>query len=37
MPEAANLPNDVDALKGIILERSTQLEVAEALLISQIT
>ena len=35
MPEAADLPNDVEALKGIILERSTQLEVAEALLISQ--
>ena len=35
MPEAANLPNDVEALKGIILERSTRLEVAEALLISQ--
>src|SRR5271167_757240 len=35
MPEAAELPNDVEALKGIILERSTKLEVAEALLISQ--
>src|ERR1700722_1984795 len=35
MPQAADLPNDVEALKGIILERSTQLEVAEALLISQ--
>src|SRR6202051_516033 len=35
MPEAADLPNDVEALKGIILERSTKLEVAEALLISQ--
>src|ERR1700721_1914088 len=35
MPEAADLPNDVEALKGIILERSSKLEVAEALLISQ--
>jgi transposase len=35
MPEAANLPNDVEALKGMILERSAKLEVAEALLISQ--
>ena len=35
MPEAAELPNDVQALKGIILERSTKLEVAEALLLSQ--
>src|SRR5277367_5632456 len=35
MPEAAELPNDVEALKGIILERSTKLEVAEALLIFQ--
>src|ERR1700692_5015202 len=35
MPEAADLPNDVEALKGIILERSTKLEVAQALLISQ--
>lgn len=35
MPKAADLPNDVEALKGIILERSTKLEVAEALLISQ--
>jgi hypothetical protein len=35
MPEAADLPNDVEALKGIILECSTKLEVAEALLISQ--
>src|ERR1700683_1771107 len=35
MPQAADLPNDVEALKGIILERSTKLEVAEALLISQ--
>src|ERR1700678_23810 len=35
MPKAADLPNDVEALKGIILERSSKLEVAEALLISQ--
>jgi transposase len=35
MPQAADLPNDVEALKGIILERSTKLKVAEALLISQ--
>jgi transposase len=35
MPEAANLPNDVEALKGLILERSAKLEVAEALVISQ--
>ena len=35
MPKAADLPNDVEALKGMILERSTKLEVAEALLISQ--
>ena len=35
MPKAAELPNDVEALKGIILERSAKLEVAEARLISQ--
>jgi transposase len=35
MPKAADLPDDVEALKGIILERSAKLEVAEALLISQ--
>jgi transposase len=35
MPKAAELPNDVEALKSIILERSAKLEVAEALLISQ--
>ena len=35
MPEAAALPNDVEALKGIILARSAKLEVAEALVISQ--
>lgn len=33
MPQAADLPNDIDALKGIILERSAKLEAAEALLI----
>jgi len=33
MPKAADLPNDVEALKGIILERSAKLEAAEALLI----
>jgi transposase len=31
----AELPNDVDALRRIVLERSAKLEVAEALLISQ--
>ena len=42
MPKAADLPNDVEALKGIIIqrevvlsERTARLEVAEALLISQ--
>jgi transposase len=35
MPEAPDLPNDVEALKGMILERSAKLEVAEALVISQ--
>jgi transposase len=35
MPKAADLPNDVEALKGIILERNSKLEVAEALLLSQ--
>ena len=33
MPKAADLPNDVEALKGMILERSAKLEAAEALLI----
>jgi hypothetical protein len=33
MPEAANRPNDVEALKGMILEHSAKLEAAEALLI----
>src|SRR5580692_169597 len=35
MPQAAELPNDVEALRRIILERNTKLEVAEALLLSQ--
>src|SRR6185437_7733307 len=35
MPKAADLPDDVEALKGIILASSAKLEVAEALLISQ--
>jgi len=35
MPEAADLPNDVEALKGIIREHNAKLEAAEALLISQ--
>jgi transposase len=35
MSKAADLPNDVDALKSIVRERSTALEVAEALLLSQ--
>ena len=35
MPKAADLPNDVEALKGMILERSAKLEAAEALLIFQ--
>lgn len=35
MPEAADLPNDVEALKGIVLERNAKLEAAEALVISQ--
>jgi hypothetical protein len=35
MSKAADLPNDVEALKSLVLERSTALEVAEALLISQ--
>jgi transposase len=33
MPKAADLPNDIEALKGMILERSAKLEAAEALLI----
>ena len=35
MPEAADLPNDVEALKGIIREHNAKLEAAEALLICQ--
>jgi transposase len=35
MSKAAALPNDVEALKSLVLERSTALEAAEALLISQ--
>ncbi len=35
MPQAAELPNDIEALKGMILERSAKLEAAEALVISQ--
>src|ERR1700680_526371 len=33
MPEAAELPNDVEALRRIVLEHSAKLEAAEALLI----
>ena len=33
MPEAADLPNDVEALRRIVLEHSAKLEAAEALLI----
>jgi transposase len=35
MPKPAELPNDIEALRRIVLERSAKLEVAEALLISQ--
>ncbi|MGC1520491.1 MAG: IS66 family transposase [Steroidobacteraceae bacterium] len=35
MPQAAELPNDVEALRRIVLEHSAKLEAAEALLISQ--
>ena len=35
MPEAAELPNDVEALRRIVLEHSAKLEAAEALLIFQ--
>jgi len=42
MPEAADLPNDVEVLKGLVCERSTQLQsaenrlqTAEALVLSQ--
>ena len=33
MPQAADLPNDVEALRRMLLERSAKLEAAEALLI----
>src|SRR5580704_6292439 len=33
MPEAAELPNDVEALRRIVLEHSAKLEATEALLI----
>src|ERR1700749_377844 len=35
MPQAADRPNDVEALRRSVLEHSAKLEVAEALLISQ--
>jgi transposase len=35
MPNAADLPNDLDALKSLVRERSSALEVAEARVISQ--
>jgi transposase len=35
MPAAADLPNDVEALKGIVLQHSAALAVAEARLIAQ--
>jgi transposase len=35
MSEAADLPNDVEALKGLVREHSTALQTAEALVISQ--
>ncbi len=35
MPQAAELPNDVEALRRIVLEHGAKLEAAEALLISQ--
>jgi transposase len=35
MLPVADLPNDIEALRRMVLERSTKLEVAEALLISQ--
>ena len=38
MPEAADLPNDIEALKSLVITltaRSTRLEAAEALLLSQ--
>src|SRR6201996_4944819 len=33
MPQAAELPNDIEALRRMVLERSAKLEAAEALLI----
>jgi transposase len=33
MPQAAELPNDIEALRRMLLERSAKLEAAEALLI----
>jgi transposase len=35
MPEAADLPNDVEALKGLVIEHSTALAAAEAMVICQ--
>jgi len=35
MPKAAELPNDVEALKSIVLERGAKLEAAETLLLFQ--
>jgi transposase len=35
MPEAADLPNDVETLKGLVLEHSVALEAAKALVICQ--
>jgi transposase len=35
MSKAADLPNDVEALKGILIERDARLEVAEALVLFQ--
>ena len=35
MSKAADLPNDVEALKSLVLERGTALEAAEARLLSQ--
>lgn len=35
MPKAAELPNDIEALKGIVLKHSAALEAATALVISQ--
>ncbi len=35
MSEAADLPDDIEALKGLVLEHSEKLEAAQALVISQ--